>query len=394
MKRLGVGLVILITFLTSALPVSADTINPPSATAGWLETLNYYRLSSGMPIVTEDPAITEASKKHATYLARSDKKYFSGIYENLHSENPASPFYSKEGVEVGAGNIVSGAELPSRAIDSLMAAPFHANGFLRENLERVGFGTEVIGPNGYSPGMRVTNIGVIAGLNNSVRTKVILFPGSGAITYLNDFDSENPEPRESCGSDYKKYKGLIIFASLLTTPSKLITASLTDPKNKKLSSNDLCLVTEHNFKSSDPIYGEAGRGIISQDHLVMLIPRNPLMPGKYKVEIKQAELEDLKWEFTYVEGLQRLPNTVSVTYPRSNKKVFVGDKVVIKVESMDAKIYSSISNSLVCAGKWDKNLLVITTKKSGTCTVTVTGSQTNFLKAFKEKYVISVQGKR
>ena len=119
--------------------------------------------------------------------------------------------------------------------------------------------------------------------------------------------------------------------------------------------------------------------------------KEPKKPGP---TFTLAELEDLKWEFTYVEGLQRLPNTVSLTYPRSNKKVFVGDKVVIKVESMDAKIYSSISNSLVCAGKWDKNLLVITTKKSGTCTVTVTGSQTNFLKAFKEKYVISVQGKR
>lgn len=305
--RLGTVLVVAVTLATlpsfSPLASSAE-IAIPANNQDWLAEVNYYRLSSDLPPVTEDLKITDGAKKHVRYLAMSEKKYFVGQYVNRHSENPASPYSTPEGTEYGAGDIAWNSEPGKSFIDMWMTAPFHAIGILREQLQTVGYASELTGPDSIDPNYYLANLAVIKGFNYLVpRSKNILFPGDNSIIHLNRFTGENPEPRESCSGDYQNFVGLPIFASLLVAPTRDLTATLTAPDGTEISAKDqLCVVDEHNFSTTDNIYGPAGKSIIESDHLVLIIPKQPLTAGKYKVSIKQNGRSDIDWSFKYVDS--------------------------------------------------------------------------------------------
>jgi Cysteine-rich secretory protein family len=265
-----------------------------------IKDLNQYRTSSGLASVRENRKFTIAAQNHADYLARTETKYFIGKYANLHKENPESPFHSKNGDTIGAGVIAWQYVQSISAVDSLMTAPFHAIGMLREHLKEVGFGSAKVEDGGYSPGSIVTNIAILNGLGTRERTKVITFPGANSIVPLNSFEGENPEPREACGKNYRKFTGLPIFVSLLHNPSKKIEVKLTWRNGNVLTEgSQLCVVTENNFISTDKIYGPAGKQIIRQENLVLIIPKAKLSEGSYRVEISEPSRPRLGWTFTY-----------------------------------------------------------------------------------------------
>ena len=284
--------VLLIT--TSSLPAfAASPAAMPSLDAGWLETLNYYRVSSGVDPVKENPAQSAAAFKHSIYLAKSDPSFFTGQYQNPHTENPSSPYYTAEGAKSGTNLTSVGRE--SEAIDSWMTAPLHTIGLIRDNLRTTGFASVLNERTGYHE----TGLDVINGLVGP-RTKVVTFPGNNAVTRLYSFGGETPDPRESCGRDWKEFSGLPILASFLSSPPRDISVKLKTPQGQELSaSKDICLVTEHNWVSSDRIitYGDV---IMKQNNLVIAIPRNPLESGIYEVTLQSGSANLLSWKFTVV----------------------------------------------------------------------------------------------
>ena len=282
-------------------PIVANPIAVPSKDAGWLETLNYYRLSSDVEPVTEDPIFSANAMKHSIYLAKSDPKYFTGIYENPHSENPESPYYTKEGANSGTNLTYTARE--SDAIDSWMQAPLHAIGLLRDNLKTTGYATAIDDRTGKA----YTGLDVLSGLVGN-RSKVITFPGDGAIVRLNKFKGENPDPRESCGKDWEKFRGLPIFASLISTPPRDITGKIVTPDGKTLlPGDDLCVVTQYSWISTDRVISY-GNKIMAGEKLVLLIARSPLSPGEHSVSVSGTGISPLNWKFTI---LQPLPEVVS-----------------------------------------------------------------------------------
>jgi hypothetical protein len=306
MKRLVKILIVLPIAAVGGIILSALFLNltnltgVPEKEVDWLTTLNSYRISSGVSPVKESVHLSEAAQNHADYLALTDQIYLVGKYQNLHNENPKSPYASKDGATIGAGVIAWTKGKNASAVDQLMTAPFHAIGMLRENLVEVGFGTSVAGKNAFSSGDRITNIGVLQGLKNKSRKKVILFPGPNFVTHLNSFAGENPEPREACGSEFNYFFGLPIFASLMHTPSDSLKVSLETPSGKILSAGpELCVVTENNFRSKDLIYGPAGKSIIRTEHLVLIIPKSPLSEGEQKIKITEKGRPVLQWSFSY-----------------------------------------------------------------------------------------------
>ena len=60
----------------------------------------------------------------------------------------------------------------------------------------------------------------------------------------------------------------------------------------------LCVVDKHTYHSSDPVYGPNARYILSADHAVILIPRDPLTGGSYSVRIRQPGTPDIHWTFS------------------------------------------------------------------------------------------------
>jgi uncharacterized protein YkwD len=276
-------------------PIVANPIAVPSKDAGWLETLNYYRLSSGVEPVTENPIFSANAMKHSIYLAKSDPKYFTGIYESPHSENPESPYYTIEGAN-SRTNLHCCTARESDAIDGWMQAPLHAIGLLRDNLKTTGYATAIDDRTGRA----YTGLDVGNGLVGS-RRKVITFPGDGAIVRLNKFVSENPDPRESCGKDWEKFRGLPIFASLISTPPRDITGKVVTPDGKTLlPGDDLCVVTQYSWISTDRVISY-GNKIMAGEKLVLLIARSPLSPGEHSVSVSGTGISPLNWKFTILQ---------------------------------------------------------------------------------------------
>jgi hypothetical protein len=297
--------------LTGLTPAnSSDFIAPPSPSAGWLETMNFYRTSSGLKPVAESPTLTSGVLNHVTYLAKTDPLLMSGPYLNRHTENPLSPYATRAGITTGAGDLTSGAtSTESEPIDEWMSGPFHAIALLRENLVTTGFAEAFNTKSGeYEQGLSV-----LSGLVSAKRTKNILFPGPNSKVRLNVFPSENPDPRESCGSNWKGYRGAPIWASLTSTPSQALTATLVTPNGAVLSAKrGICIVDKWNFKTSNQVYGPTGKAIIAADKLVIIIPKGPLTAGHYRVKISSPGRPVITWSFA---AIAQLPSQILLNFP-------------------------------------------------------------------------------
>jgi hypothetical protein len=310
--------------MLSPTPIVANPITVPSKDAGWLETLNYYRLSSGVEPVTENLISSTNAMKHSIYLAKSDPKYFTGIYENPHTENPESPYYTKEGANSGTNLTYTARE--SDAIDSWMQAPLHAIGLLRDNLKTTGFATAINDRTGQAH----TGLDVINGLVGS-RSKVITFPGDGAIVRLNKFEGESPDPRESCGKDWEKFRGLPIFASLISTPPRDITGKIITPDGKTLlPGDDLCVVTQYSWVSTNRVI-PYGNQIMAGEKLVLLIARSPLSPGEHSVSVSGTGISSLNWSFTVLPPLPKVVHTFDI-----DKRLISWNPVTVPAPSLIA----------------------------------------------------------
>ena len=301
MRNFRSRLVLVACLLLNLLPTqNALAANEmPPLTAGWLETLNWYRNSSGLTSVTEDKALTSAINFHLKYLINTDKALRTGVFASPHTENPAAPLFTREGEAAGkASNIITEAvsdETPAGAIDGWMTAPFHAIGILRENLKTTALAQDVD-----QSKKTFWGLNVISGLSNTPRSKVILFPGDGATTRVSAFESESPDPREGCPGDYRLYKGLPIFASLLSDPSKQVVAKVLAPNGRELLADDYCVMTKWTYKSTDEVMGPGGANTLDRENMVIIIPRQPLVKGKYTITISDTNKSDLTWSFTSI----------------------------------------------------------------------------------------------
>ena len=297
--------------LTGLIPAnSSDFVAPPSPTAGWLETMNFYRTSSGLKPVSESQTLTNGVLSHVTYLAKTDPLLISGPYLNKHTENPQSPYSTRAGITTGLGNLTSSpTSTESEPIDEWMGAPFHAIALLKENLRTTGF-AQVFNANS---GEYEQGLSVLSGIVSAKRTKNILFPGPNSKIRLNVSSGENPDSRESCGLNWQKYQGVPIWASLTSTPSRKLTATLVTPSGAVFSAKrGICIVDKWNFKTSNYVYGPTGKAIIAANNLVIIIPKSPLVAGKYQVKISSPGRPNIRWSFA---AIAPLPSQILLTFP-------------------------------------------------------------------------------
>jgi len=374
-KTLRISLLILGLLASSASAYGQDNL-PPNVDSGWLANLNYYRVSAGLNPVTEDKQLSASVKKHLVYLVMSDPKYFVGPYLNLHSENPASPYYTPQGVKSGNELTSTQSGSPSEAIDSWMQAPFHAIGLMREGLKSVGFAREFNPKTGfYEFGMNI-----FAKLSTG-KSKILTFPGNGSYSHMDTFQGENPDPRIACGADSQKYKGMPLWVSLLTPPPLQVSAELTTPSGNVLRSGaDLCVVTERNFLTTDPVYGPAGRSIITNEHLALVIPKEPLMPGLQKVSLSMQGRPDITWSFTVIGTppaitwtATQAPEVINWNAPpiQSNDPiagydVMIGNVAMTSIQSFRTTTTSFATTTLDPAQYW-VCVKAIGEYRSGTC---------------------------
>lgn len=360
-RTFGVGLLLLL-FLFQGAPSFGGDIQLPSTEASWIQTVNYYRQASGLSAVNEDKNLSANVQKHLTYLTMSDPKFFTGQYVSRHLENPASPYYSTAGANSGQELSSNLTNDPSLSIDSWMAAPFHAMGLMREGLSKVGWASAYNARSGFYD----SGADVLDGLKVH-RTKIITFPGNGSVSRMDNFPGESPDPRESCGANSRSYTGLPLWVSLTSKPPHQMSAQIVTPTGEVLSSqSQLCVVSEFNMKTSDPIYGSAGKAILRNDHMVLIIPKEPLAAGLQTVSLSLQGRPKISWSFTVIArppeiAFNSTENSASISWtapplqaanPTLGYEVLVGDATLRNIQSFKTTTTTFSTTGLSAGSHW------------------------------------------
>lgn len=280
-RRAAAAGVVVAAGLVLAIAPSAGSASAPS----WLAAINAYRTSSGLAPVTENAAWSAGIADHLTYMARTPAAYVVGTYRSLHTENPASPYYTAAGAAAAqSSDLYEGVGSPGAAIDGWMAAPFHAIGILRTQLRQVGFAFNGADAN--------AGLDVIRGLSGPPSARAILFPGPGAVSALTtDAGNESPNPLETCNWTSA---GLPLIALLPATPAPGTSATLVARGGVRVPT---CVVDRYTFRTSDPVYGPTGLEILQADHAVLVIPERPLTSTRYTATIRQPGRAAIAWSF-------------------------------------------------------------------------------------------------
>ena len=298
---------LLVVLATSPVPASAAGADvapaaafaTPAATASpdWLTEINAYRTASGLNPVTNQPIWEQGLRNHFTYLTNTPKSYFTGDYENVHIENPQSPYYTADGAQEGARSNLTSSSVPTtpvQDIDGWLAAPFHAIGMLRPNLTQVAYASD---PGHLNAGLDTS------GQDSSMpaRTTPVLFPGPDMTTNLTRYNGgEVPDLMETCGPGFSASPGLPLILLLPGAPSKDLAASVSGPDGSVQSTGNgqLCVVDENTFRTSDTVYGSTGLQILQGDHAVLLITKLPYAVGRNTVGVSQTGSAPISWAFT------------------------------------------------------------------------------------------------
>jgi hypothetical protein len=276
----------------------------------WLAEINLYRAASGLAPVTAQPAWDGALLRHLVYLERTDASLMSGPFSSLHTENPASPYYSTAGAAEAASSDIAlgGVQTGVQAVDRWFVAPFHAVGMLRPALRRVALGLD-------SPGGAAA-LDVLHGLDSTVPRprRPVLFPGPGMTTGLDRYSGdETPDPLSACG--WSGPAGLPLIALLPWSPAARASAVLSGPGG---SGAQLCIVDEHTYPGG-------GDRILRYDRAVFLIPRHPLTGGTYRARLLEPGHRPVAWSFTVAPAAsaagiaRRAPACTTRQHPRRSR---------------------------------------------------------------------------
>jgi hypothetical protein len=267
----------------------------------WLSYVNYYRAMANLPAVAGNLDWAYGNELHGRYSVKNDIL--------IHDEDPANAWYTAEGQQAArSSNLVGGFD-PDGAFDSSidvwMQAPFHAIGILDSELNTVGYGeySETDGQ-----GLQfAAGLDVLRGLGTAQApvTFPIMWPAPDTNIPLNAHWGEYPSPLSSCPG-YTEPSGLPLLLQIglgELTPDVTVHSFRRDGADY-----EHCVFDETSYVHPEDASQELGRSILDIRDAIVLIPREPLVPGAtYHVSIT-VNGSKVEWSFT-VSGQARSVET-------------------------------------------------------------------------------------
>ncbi|HVA79217.1 MAG TPA: FHA domain-containing protein [Candidatus Binataceae bacterium] len=290
-------------------PASAQSASPaasppsPAASSGsisssppvaWLARINRYRAIARVGLLHEDSSVSAAAAAHSRYLlANYMGKISSGepLGDAGHEERHGDKDYSPAGAAAAPNSQLAwgcGADDIEEQIDQWVAGPFHRLPMLDPLLSEAGFGEST------DAGCWVAALRLAAPEEHPmVYPTPIEFPSDGAPVSIKWSGVEYPDPIATC-PNYQMPVGLPITLQLGRLFDAQLTAhSLTEDG----AAVESCAFDAHGYRNPDLAAQEYGRWALRSAGAVVLIPRNPLEPGKsYSVSIA-AHGKTYAWTF-------------------------------------------------------------------------------------------------
>lgn len=284
-----------------AAPPAAESLPAPMAAAPpWLNAINEYRAAVNLPPVAEDPKLSDADRKHATYVVKNyEDKVTPGhlIGAEMHDEKKGNPWYTTEGHDAGAQSDVNqlwgsdGPPSPTWALDNWISGPFHRLWILNPRLHRVGYGEFC--EKKYCVAALDLGGGTDPAHGAAPLASPIEFPADKSIITLNSFSGEWPTPLTACAG-FSFPAGMPATIELGTeVEAKLSEYQITRDGHGV----EACGIDAATYQNPVSAEQERGRAILRELGAAMVIPRHPLRPGRYSVT---ATVNDhaYQWSFT------------------------------------------------------------------------------------------------
>jgi hypothetical protein len=250
-----------------------------SATPTWLDLVNAARTGSGLPAVTDHPAWASAITSHLQYLANTTPSLMTGAYASMHTENPASPYYSAAGADAASSSNLDTAVNDTDAINSWLDAPFHAANMLAPDLQQVAFARLPYRNNG----IENAGLDIWHGRSGSAAvTSPIVFPGAGTSTPIRLFSGEHPEPvPPTCTFASDEQPSLPLIVLLPQQPSSDLHATISGPMGSfSTDSGGACVISKYNYDpSTDSVYGSGGTSFFQSVPAVFIVAKRPFLEG-------------------------------------------------------------------------------------------------------------------
>jgi hypothetical protein len=315
-------------------PVATSPGVPSDFAASAKARVNYYRVMAQLPPIIDDAAISAGALNHARYLVKNGiaggdimlinkQLNFQMPQDAFRWEDKGRPFFTDEGASAGRNAVVlttreinlSGADF----VDLLMTMPFSGLIPMVPQFSVAGLGAYcdpgqcaiVIvyrfaldkpvrialydGP--ASDRMWNPNLGLIPMETGRLRTPVE-FPPDGATVNLQSFaGADYPNPLSSCPG-YKAPTGTPISIQLgqgygpddsLEVSSAFVTHDGAEIET--------CLITSASYTGRDSAETQVGKTGLAFVGAAVILPREPLAPGNYKVALKEAN-KLYQWTFT------------------------------------------------------------------------------------------------
>jgi hypothetical protein len=306
----AVGLATLLLSVTSG-AVQSETAPRPSAAlpapADWLDHLNFYRATAGLPPVTEDTRCSEGDRRHAVYIVKNA--------DVQHDEDPENNWYSREGQAAARqSNLACGYDAHDTgrwAIDAWMQSPFHAIGLLDPQLTRVGYGSYVEAGGELPMGAALN---VIAGRGNPTGAAYpVAWPGNGATVPIGLYPGVRPNPLTSCPG-YTAPSGLPVILQIgpgSRTPA--VSATLFVRDGQEL---EHCVFDETTYSNPDASQQRLGRAILGARDAIVLVPRLPLTAGAAYTASITADGLTYTWTFSVDAAAPTREPRVSLGFDR------------------------------------------------------------------------------
>ena len=334
---------ILLCFAAIALPIRAGaqqgiTTTSQGVLADFKESarsrVNYYRAMAKLPPILDDPAVSAGALNHARYLVKNGIAGGNMVLENgqlnfqtpqdaFRGEERGRPFYTDNGASVGRnGTVVTANEINmsgAEFVDRLMTMPFSGLTPMVPQFSVAGLGAYC------DPGQCAIVIAYRFALEKSVRIALydgpasdrlwnpglglipmetgrlraaVEFPPDGATVNLQSFAGEDfPDPLSSCPG-YKTPTGTPISIQLgqgygpddsLEVSSAFVTRDGAEIET--------CLITSASYMGRDSSQTQAGKTGLATVGAAVILPREPLAPGQYKVALKE-DGKLYEWGFT------------------------------------------------------------------------------------------------
>lgn len=272
-----------------------------------LARIQAYRVAAGLPPFVYDPELSKLAAAHVRYvLARCAR----GETYTGHFEDPASPYFSRDGDTAARWSGISYSGRTLLAAESLLTGPYHRSQFLDPRPLRIGAGSgEAASPRcGISlfPTFPVEGVARTAG----APARFTPFPPAAVADVPTFFGGENPDPRARFG--YRDgYTGYPLTVTLRSPADVAALRGVSARVIARDTGREVAVWVSYPGRPSvatpPDIYGPGGAGqgtaqaFMQNFSMVFVMPERPLAPATtYRAEVTldlPAGREKLAWEF-------------------------------------------------------------------------------------------------